>query len=185
MAEDNQSTLEQRTQESLAKLSLDLAGNPKTRKGFLALAKEVRPNTPIPEIDAERAVDERFAKEKEAREKFESEQRDRWLKEDLAKQKNTLKETHGLSDEDFTKMEEMMKKGELPADYRWAGQLFKAQTEAAAPTNYGSRGYEGPLAIQTHAKQMDGLLENEHEWSISTAHKMIDDMSKGKRESAF
>ena len=82
-----QSALEQSTQESLAKLSLDLAGNPKTRKSFLTLAKEVRPNTPIPEIDSERAVDERFAVEKAAREKFEGEQRDRWLKEDLAKKR--------------------------------------------------------------------------------------------------
>lgn len=179
------SNLEQSTQDALAKLSLDLAGNPKTRKQFLTLAKEVRPNTPIPEIDSDKAMDERFASEKKARETFESEQRDRWLKDDLAKQKNAQKEKHGFSDEDFGKMEEMMKKGDLPADYKWAGQIFKAQNEAAAPTNYGSHGGEGPLSLTTHAKAQEGLLENEHEWSLKTAHKMIDEMQKGKRASAF
>lgn len=183
MAEN--SSLEQSTREGLAKLALDLAGNPKTRKGFLSLAKEVRPNTPIPEIDAEKAVDERFKAFEEQLAKRDAEERDRRLADDLTKQKLSAKEKHGLTDEDFTKMEEMMKKGDLPADYRWAGQLFKAQNEPAAPTNYGSSGYQGPLSIATHAKAMDGLLENEQDWSLRTAHSMIDEMQKGKRASAF
>lgn len=177
--------LEDATREGLAKLALDLAGNPKTRKSFLNLAKEVRPNTPIPEVDTAKEIDERFSKEVEARTKFEAEQRDRWLKEDLVRQKNEVKTKHELSDESFGKMEEMMKKGELPADYKWAAPLFKAQNEPAAPTNYGSSGYQGPLSLQTHAKALDGLMENEVEWSQKTAHSMIDDMLKGKRASAF
>ena len=94
-------------------------------------------------------------------------------------------EKSGLSAEDVTKMEEMMKKGELPADYKWAGQIFKAQNSPAAPTSYGSNGYVGPLSLERNAKALDGLLENEHDWSVRTAHGMIDEMQKGKRASAF
>lgn len=179
------SNLEQPTQEALAKLALDLAGNPKTRTGFLKLAKEVRPNTPIPEVDTANAIDERFKAFEERQAKKEAEDRDRILKEDLAKRKNSAVEKHGLSAEEVAKMEEQMKKGELPADYNWAAPLFRQQNQPAEPTNYGSSGYQGPLSLTTHAKSMEGLMENEQDWSLRTAHSMIDEMQKGKRASAF
>lgn len=180
-----QSNLEPATQEGLAKLALDLAGNPKTRTNFLKLAKEVRPNTPIPEVDTAQMIDERFKSFEDNLAKRDAAERDQRLKDDLARQKADAKTAHGLDDAAFGKMEEMMKKGELPADYKWAAPLFKAQNEPAAPTNYGSSGFQGPLSLEANVKKLDGLMENEVEWSQRTAHSMIDDMLKGKRASAF
>ena len=172
------------TRDELAALALKISGNAKTRKGFLGLVKEVAPETPIPEIDEVKAVDERIAAEREAREKFEKEQRDRWFADDLAKKKSDARAKYGLDEAGMAKMEEMMKKGELPADYGWAAALYKQQTEQAAPTNYGSSGY-GPLDLEHNAKQMEGLLEDTDNWASRTAHALIDDIQKRGKAPAF
>jgi hypothetical protein len=180
----NLQNLTDETRDELASLALKISGNKKTRKGFLGLVKEVAPDTPIPEIDEVNAVEAKLASEREAREKFEKEQRDRWFSEDLAKKKAEAKAKHGLDDAGMAKMEEMMKKGELPADYGWAAPLFKQQTEVSAPTNYGSGGH-GPLDLERHAAGLEGLMEDTDNWASRTAHALIDDIQRKGKASAF
>ena len=172
------------TRDQLAEVALNLSGNQKTRKGFLGLLKEASPATPIPEIDAVSAAENLLKGEREAREKFEKEQRDRWLAEDLAKRKTEVRTKFGLSDEDMSNMEKMMTEKQLPADYTWAAQIYKQQNEVAAPTNYGQSGY-GPLDLEHNAKQFEGLMEDTDNWASRTAHQMIDDMQKKGRAPAF
>lgn len=171
--------LSDETRDNLALLTERLANDPKTRKSFLGLVKQAAPETPIPEIDTESAIDARLKAEREERVKFENEQRTRWAQEDLNKTRREQQSRFQLSDEDMKKMEEMMTKGELPADYRFAPQLFRAQLDSATPTNYGANGgYEGPFDIETNAKGLEGLMEDEGNWATRTAHQLIDDMKR-------
>lgn len=176
--------LNDETRDQLAEVALNLSGNQKTRKGFLGLLKEASPATPIPEIDAVAALEPRLDEERKAREAFEKELRDRWLSEDLAKRKGEVRTKFGLSDDDMSKMEKMMTEKQLPADYSWAAQIFKQQTESAAPTNYGSGGY-GPLDLEHNAKEFSGLMDDTDNWASRTAHQMIDEMQKKGRAPAF
>lgn len=166
----------------LASVSLRLSGEKKTRKGFLGLIKEVAPNTPIPEIDESNAVEEKIQAERTARESFEQEQRNRWMAEDLAKQKHEVAASNGLSAQDMSAMEKMMAEKQLPADYKWAAQLYKQQTESATPTNYGTGGY-GPLDLNraTQEKAFEGLMDDPDNWSLRTAHSMIDEATRKGR----
>lgn len=170
----------------LADVAMKVANNKKTRKGFLGLFKEVSPDTPIPEIDEPARVEASIAEERKARESFEQEQRNRWLQEDLAKQKNQVRSDFQLSDDDMSAMEKMMTEKKLPADYTWAAKLYKQQTETAEPTNYGTSGW-GPLDIERNAQtdEFKGLMEDESSWSNRTAHEMIDQMKKGGKAPAF
>lgn len=170
----------------LAALSLRMSGDRKTRSGFLGLVKEVAPNTPIPELDTAAVVDERIKAERDAREKFESEQRQRWLQEDLTKTKNEVRSKFSLTDTDFSTMEKMMTEKQLPADYNWAAQIYKQQTESTTPTNYGSSGY-GPLDLNraTQEKGFEGLMDDPDNWANRTAHQMIDDVQRKGRPNAF
>lgn len=171
----------------LAGLAMNMSANKKTRSNFLGLVKEVSPNTPIPELDTAAALDERFGKEKEAREKFEQEQRERWLQEDLSKKKGEVRAKFGLSEEDMAKMEKMMTEKQLPADYAWAAPLYKQQTESTVPNNYGANGYVGPLDLEKHAqsKDFEGLMNDPDNYALRTAHQMIDDIQKKGRAPAF
>lgn len=170
----------------LAHLSLRMSGNQKTRKGFLGLVKEVAPETPIPELDSMSAFQAELAKRDTLIEGMQKEREQEKFAASLASQKNDAKAKFQMSDEDMNKMEEMMKKGDLPADYRFAPALFKQQTESATPTNYGTGGY-GPLDIQgaTQEKGMEGLMDDPDKWSLKEAHSMIEDIQRKGRANAF
>lgn len=181
----NLQNLSDETRDELAALALKLSNDKKTRTGFLGLVKQAVPETPIPEIDVANAIDERLKGEREEREKFEGEQRQRWLQEDLAKTKRDVKQKFELSDDDLAKMEKMMTEKQLPAQYEWAAPLYKQQVESANPTNYGSGPYEGPLDLERNAQGMEGLMDDPDNWSRAQAHEMIEDMKKKGRASAF
>lgn len=170
----------------LASISLQMSRNKKTRRGFLGLIKEVSPETPIPEIDEVQAVQADLAKRDERIEKLEKSIQDRDFSASLAAQKQEARAKYSLTDEDFKKMEEMMTKGDLPADYRFAPALYKQQTEPATPTNYGTGGY-GPLDLNRAAaeKGFEGLMDDPDNWSLRTAHAMVDDIQRKGRTSAF
>lgn len=170
----------------LAAVTMKLGNNQKTRKGFLGLMKEADPSLPIPEIDEVKAVHAEFAKRDEEIAALKRERQEEKFSATLAKQKDEAKREYGLSDEDMKKMEEMMTKGELPVDYRFAPKLYKMQIEATTPTNYGTGGY-GPLDINGAMKEngMEGLMDDPDNWSLKTAHGMIEEMQRKGRANAF
>ena len=112
----NINNLSDEMRDELAQLAIALSNNKKTRKGFLGLVKEAAPDTPIPEIDGANALEERLSAERAAREKFEAEQRDRWLQQDLGARKTNVKDKYGLTEDQMKTMEERMGKKELPTD---------------------------------------------------------------------
>ena len=171
----------------LAHVAMKVANNKKTRKGFLGLYKEVSPDTAIPEIDEVNAINSEIAKRDERIQELEKRFDNRVHEDNLARAKNEAKTKFQLSDDDMTAMEKMIVEKKLPADYTWAAQLYKQQTEVATPTNYGTSGY-GPLDIERNAEseEFKGLMEDESSWSVRTAHQMIDDIQKrGKAPSGF
>lgn len=174
------SHLSQETIAELASLSLQLAGNDKTRKTFLKQVKEVAPGTPIPELrqdeEFERRLQERTAPFEK---KFQDLEQER-LQERLAGQKRAAQTKFGLSDEDMTKVDTMITEKKLPADYNWAGQLYKAQAEPAAPTNFGA-GAWGPAVLPSH----EGLMNDEARWSLTEAHTAVDELRKRAAGSNF
>lgn len=173
------------TRDELAALALKLSGNQKTRKGFLGLIKQAAPETPIPEIDEVAAVNAEIEKRDKRIQELEQKFDQRFLQEDLSKTKNSVREKFGLSDDDFSKMEKMMTEKQLPADYNWAAPLYKQQTDAATPTNWGSDSGVGPLDIEKNAGTVDGLMDDTDNWARRTAHQMIDDMHKHGKASSF
>ena len=168
--------LSEETRDQLAGLALKLSGSQKTRKSFLGLVKEVSPDTPVPEIDTDNAVQAALKTEREERVKFEAEQRDRWFKEELGKTKAGVVQKYGLSDDDMAKMEKMMTDKALPADYNWAAQLYKQQSEPAGATNYGAD--HGNVDVKGYIGTMEGLMEDPDNWSRNQAHSMIDDIRR-------
>jgi len=162
--------LDENTEKELAALALQLSSNPKTRKQFLKLTKEAMPNTPIPEIDVDNQIEERVAAvRKESDERLKKIEDDR-LQERLMAQRQSVMREHGLDEAQMKTMEERITKGELPADYKWAGKLFKQEIEPVGSTSY-SADY-GPLAMPS----AEGLMENEARWSNMEAHKIVDEL---------
>lgn len=168
----------------LADVTLQLQGDQKTRKPFLNLFKTANPQTPVPEIDEPARVESIIAEERKAREAFEQRLDQRFAQEGLSKQKQEVSERFGLSADDMAAMEKMMTEKKLPADYTWAAQLYRQQTETATPTNYGTGGagrydLEANIAAE---KSYAGLMENPDAWSQRTAHAMVDDIRKSGQQ---
>ncbi len=165
--------LDEKTRDELAALALQLSSDPKTRKTFLKTVKTALPATAIPEVDSENALTEELAKRDKEIEELKNGFTQYKLQNDLSAARGQAKEKFGLSDEDVGKMEKMMQEKQLPADYNWAGQLYKAQTEQATPTNFGSGGW-GPAEMPAD----EGLMADENKWSLKTAHSLVDELRK-------
>lgn len=180
----NLSYLNDETRDELAQLALGLANNGKTRKQFLGLVKTAKPETPIPELDAQEAFHAELAKRDEAFEKFKREQEEKEYRAALEAKKSTARDKYGLDDEAMKKIDEMIAKKELPADYEWAARLYKDQAQAAEPTSYGSSGY-GPVDVEGFAKGFEGLMDDSDNWSRRTAHDMIESMKAKGHKPAF
>lgn len=168
------------TVQELASLTLQLAGNEKTRKQFLKQVKEIAPGTPIPELKQDEEFEARLkAATEPLQKKFQDLEQER-LKERMASQRSEWQQKSGLSGEDMEKVDKMITEGQLPADYKFAAPLYKAQATPADPTNYGSSGY-GPALMP----QAEGLMEDEGRWSLTTAHSLVDELRKKAAGSAF
>lgn len=169
MALPDVSHLDQKTKDELAGLSLALSSG-KTRKGFLGLMKQAAPDMPIPEVEQDAAIAAATKPLQEALDKTANEFRDYRLQNELGAKRKAAAEKHGLSEADVKKMEEMMGKKELPADYDWAAPLYKQQIEQVTP-NYGTSGY-GPVELPTD----EALMADPDRWAGTAAHKIIDEL---------
>lgn len=172
--------LSDETRDNLAQMHLHLSQNPETRKPFLGLLKKANPSAVIPELEVASQVSE---VEKRLREEYDKKfqaLQDERFKEDMVKTKTRVQQKFGLSDEDMKKMEERMVKKELPAQYEWAAPIFSQEITPVEPTNYGSSGF-GPFDMPSQ----EGLMDNPHNWSLKTAHSMIDDIKRKGATNSF
>lgn len=168
----------------MADIALMAQGNPKTRKKFLQTVKEANPNMPIPEIDEPARVEGIIAEERKQRENFEAEQRNRWLSQDLERERSDVASQFSLSADDMKAMEKMMTEKTLPADYKWAAPLYKQQVEQSTPTTNSGMSYLNLQSQLASNESLKGLMEDENSWARQQADAMINDFQRSRGRAA-
>ena len=121
-------------QAELAALAKSLAEDPKTRKQFLQLTKQVRPDVPIPEIEIEERTNAVLETANKRVEGLEAKLRTKDAKEELERRRNNLK-TKQLadSDADIADIEKLMIEKGI-ANHETAAEYHSWMKQAAAPT---------------------------------------------------
>jgi hypothetical protein len=121
-------------QAELAALAKSLAEDPKTRKQFLQLTKQVRPDVPIPEIEIEERTNAVLETANKRVESLEAKLRAKDAKEELERRRNNLR-TKQLadSDEDIADIEKLMIEKGI-ANHETAAEYHSWMKQAAAPT---------------------------------------------------
>ena len=133
----------------LAALSKRLSEDPATRKEFLRLTKKAHPDLSVPEIEIEEATNVRVSAAEQRVQELEARLRQKDVKEELAKRRNTLKTTGKVqSDEEILEIEKLMTEKGI-ANHETAADYWKWMKEASAPT---SNGYPQPVMSRLDVK---------------------------------
>ena len=121
-------------QAELAALAKSLAEDPKTRKQFLQLTKQVRPDVPIPEIEIEERTNEVLADANKRVESLEAKLRQKEAKEELDRRRQTLRQKQLIeSDDEIPEIEKLMIEKGI-ANHETAAEYHQWMKQAAAPT---------------------------------------------------
>lgn len=121
-------------QAELAALAKTLAENPATRKTFLQLTKQVRPDVPIPEIEIEERTNSVLAEANKKVETLEQKLRQKEAKEELEKRRITLlKKNLVQSEDEIAEVEKLMVEKGI-ANHETAAEYHQWMKQAAAPT---------------------------------------------------
>lgn len=121
-------------QAELASLAKSLAENPATRKQFLSLTRQVRPDVPIPEIDIEERTNTVLAESQKRVESLEAKLRSKEAKEELDRRRQTLvKKNLVTSEDDIKEVEKIMVEKGI-ANHETAAEYHQWMKQAAAPT---------------------------------------------------
>lgn len=139
--------------EELAALSKRLSENPKTRKSFLRLAKEVNPDIPMPELEMEEMVNERTSAAEKRVADLENQLRAQQVRDELNRRRNRLKESGFVqTDDDILEIEKLMTEKGI-ANHETAADYWRHMKQAAVPTP----GYPQPVMSRMDVK---GYMKN-------------------------
>jgi hypothetical protein len=139
--------------EELAALSKRLSEDPKTRKSFLRLAKEVNPDLPVPELEMEEVVNQRVSASEQRVADLEKQLRAREVREELNRRRNKLKESgYVQSDDDILEIEKLMTEKGI-ANHDTAADYWHHMKQSAVPTP----GYPQPVMSRMDVK---GYMKN-------------------------
>jgi hypothetical protein len=139
--------------EELAALSKRLSENPKTRKSFLRLAKEVNPDIPMPELEMEEMVNERTSAAEKRMADLENQLRAQQVRDELNRRRNRLKESgFAQTDDDILEIEKLMTEKGI-ANHETAADYWRHMKQAAVPTP----GYPQPVMSRMDVK---GYMKN-------------------------
>jgi hypothetical protein len=121
-------------QAELAALARALAENPATRKPFLQLTKQVRPDVPIPEIEIEERTNTVLAQAEDRVKSLEDKLRQKEAKEELQKRRDALMKK-GLvdSEDDVREVEKIMVEKGI-ANHETAAEYHSWMKQMSAPT---------------------------------------------------
>lgn len=165
-----QVNLDPAAQAELAKLAIDLANNPDTRKDFARLTKRVQPNRRFPDVEADEAK-EMIAAEFEKRDQAEAAKK---AERKLERQRDKLKERY--EDKDIEEIEKLMEKHGL-ADYELGSRLYAADTKPAQPTSQPD----------DHQWKMPNIevkdFNNLRQISRAKAYSVIDEIARNRKSS--
>ena len=121
-------------QAELAALAKTLAENPSTRKQFLQLTKQVRPDVPIPEIEIEERTNSVLAKAEDRVKSLEEKLRQKEAREELQKRRDALIRKGLIDSEDEVKEVEKLMVEKGIANHETAAEYHSWMKQAAAPT---------------------------------------------------
>jgi len=139
--------------EELAALSKRLSENPKTRKSFLRLAKEVNPDIPMPELEMEEMVNERTTAAEKRVTDLENQLRAQQVRDELNRRRSKLKETGvAQTDDDILEIEKLMTEKGI-ANHETAADYWRHMKQSAVPTP----GYPAPVMSRLDVK---GYMKN-------------------------
>lgn len=123
--------------EELAALSKRLSEDPATRKQFLRLTKQVHPDLPVPEIEMEEAVNARASVAEQKVAQLEAKLRQREVKDELTKRRNSLKEKgYVQSDDEILEIEKLMTEKGI-GNHETAADYWRHMKQSAVPTPSG------------------------------------------------
>lgn len=162
--------LDPEAQKQLAELMVGMSKNPKTRKEFTRLVREVNPSMSFPDVEKEEmreTITSEFAKR-------DQENETKRVKERLEAQRSSLITSGRFKEEDVGKIEkEVMEKHGI-SDYEVAAKVYAADMRPASPTpEIKSRVWEMPMA--SLGKEALGNMDN---FARNEAYKAIDDIKK-------
>lgn len=166
--------LSEEVRDELASLALKLSANPKTRKKFLTTIKEAAPNLSIPELDVPAGFEAALADRDKKFDDYRREQENKEMQRELLSKRDEVLNDFGFGKEDVEKIEKIMTERKV-LNYKDAATLYNLEREPATPVVYGMSEGIGELPTD------EGLMEDEQRWSLKTAHQMIDDMQRKKR----
>lgn len=158
-------------QAQLAELTQALAHNPKTRKKFVGLVKEIDPSRRFPDVELD-DMREELKRDREA-EKLEREAEKTRIR--LETQKDSLKSRY--DDKAIEEIEKVMEKYGI-SDYDAGAKLYAADLKPAAPT------YEE----NDHRWKMPGIemkdFGNLKQISRGKAYQVIDEITKNRKKAS-
>lgn len=162
------STLTPEAQAQLAKLATDLANNPKTRKQFVGLVKEIDPSKRFPDVENDELREE-FKRELADRDRKAEADR---IKQHQENQRNALKERY--DDATIAEIEKMMEKKGI-GDYEDGAALYSAITKPEKPS-YEPQDHAWSLP-NIEIKDFDKLKQR----SRASAYQAIDDLNRKRK----
>jgi hypothetical protein len=168
-------SLEQR--DELAMLAKQLADNPKTRKDFLRMTQQVKPELSIPELEIEKYTNDRISESDKRVMRLENELRERDIRSDLEKRRNELK-VKGLAktDSDIQEIEKiMLEKG--VTNHETAAEYWDWMKQAAIPTSDSAMGYNPSVMSKFN---LEPYFKNKVQAARNEAAQALVDLRKGK-----
>lgn len=155
---NSNSSLSPEAQAQLAKLATDLAHNPKTRKKFVGLVREIDPTKRFPDVELDDIREELRSEREQEKQEREAEK----IKIRLEAQKDALKSRY--DDKAIEEIEKVMEKLGL-SDYEAGATLYASNLKPATPT----------------------YQENDHRWELPRGIEMKDfgNLNPIRRQKAY
>ena len=123
--------------DELAALAQQLAENPATRKQFLRMTKQVKPDLPIPELDMEDYTHNAVNKSEMRVQALEAKLRERDAIEELQKRRQSLMKKGLIANEDEVKDVEKIMLERGITNHETAAEFHQWMKQAAEPTPSG------------------------------------------------
>ena len=159
--------------DELALLAKQLADNPQTRKQFLRMTKQVKPDLSIPELEIEDYTEKKINSAEERVMKLEAQLRERDAKQELDNRRARL----GRTEDEIAQIEKLMLEKGM-TNHETAAEYFDWMKQAAAPTPNSAMGYN-PSALSKF--DLNKYWKNPQMGARDEAQKALQELRKNTR----
>ena len=163
--------------DELALLARQLAENPKTRKQFLRMTRDARPNMPVPELDIEDKANSVLEAANARVEALENKLREKDATDELERRRNSLVEKHLVRNKDeVAEVEKLMLENGIQ-NHETAAQYHAWMKQAATPT---PSTYRGALLDKSAQSTLSAYWKNPQGAARNEAAQAISELRSGK-----